>query len=255
MEEGFNFQRLLALRKLTRAITDLLREQMKEYLSTLAPLLRPRVVLGDYIQGGAKEMIKGADKAFKDLQSIYETVAGAKPFNLIKELSSPIEIVSSGLEMFPLEYKHLAKMGGESKTITITSPLRWVLTYSGFPLGRLKELISDRGRVGNELQQFVLHYLVMHLVITKQQGVTTILDALHFPITSYHSPELSDLPITCISSSISTIRPPDEVIIESTEISGMNVFEEIVNLDDIMKIRDPLKERLIELARNYGEQL
>ena len=68
-------QSLLVLRKLTRAITDAVRVQMTEYLKTLTPLLRPKAVLGDYVQGGPKEPSRKSDKAFGDLQALYETVA------------------------------------------------------------------------------------------------------------------------------------------------------------------------------------
>ena len=47
----------------------------------------------------------------------------------------------------------------------------------------------------------------------------------------------------------------DGVIIESTEISGMDVFEEIVNLNDITGVREFLKEKLIEIAKDHGEEL
>ena len=46
-----SIQSLLALRKLTRAITDAVRVQMTEYLKTLTPLLRPKALLGEYVQG------------------------------------------------------------------------------------------------------------------------------------------------------------------------------------------------------------
>jgi hypothetical protein len=55
MDGRDSIQSLLILRKLTRAIAEAVRQQMTEYLATLAPLLRPPTVLGDYIQGGAKE--------------------------------------------------------------------------------------------------------------------------------------------------------------------------------------------------------
>jgi hypothetical protein len=255
MEENFSIQKLLVLRKLTRAISDLLRNQMKEHLATLAPLLRPRAVLGDYVQSNIKEVVKGADKAFKDLQALFETIAPAKPFNLPKELKAPIEIMSSTLEMTPMEYIHVATSGAESKKVIITSPLKYVLNYSGFAPGRLKELVADRNRSSDQLKEVVLHYLTLHTVVTKQSGVTAILDALHYPITTDRTPEFGDLPLTYISSSISTIRPPDDLIIQSTDLSGRDVFEEVVNIDDIVALRDPLKDRLIEIVRSHGEDL
>jgi hypothetical protein len=254
-EERYDIERLLVLRKLTRAIADTLRGQMKEYLSTLAPLLRPRAVLGDYVQSSTRETSKIADSAFKDLQALYESVAGAAPFNLSAELKPPVEIVSTALEMTPMEYSYEAAAGSESKGVTVVSPLKWMLTYSGFAPGRLKEMLRDRGRNNDEVQRFILHYMVLHVVMQKQAGVMGILDALHFPISHGTEADLGGLPITYISSSISTVRPPDSVIIESTEISGMDVFEEIVRLEDITDLRDPLKERLTKLVGSQGEKL
>jgi len=46
MEGYYSIQRLLALRKLTRAIADHLRGEVKAYLQTFAPQFRPRTVLG-----------------------------------------------------------------------------------------------------------------------------------------------------------------------------------------------------------------
>ena len=48
---------------------------MTEYLKTLTPLLRPKALLGEYVQGGLKEPSRKADKAFADLQALYEKVA------------------------------------------------------------------------------------------------------------------------------------------------------------------------------------
>lgn len=255
MEERYDIQRLLVLRRLTRAVSDHLRGQMKEYLTTLAPLLRPKTVLGDYVHSGTKETARGADKAFKELQSLYEAVAPSKPFNLSKELKPPIEIINTALEMTPVEYIHVAKAAQESKKVTVTLPFKWVLTYSGFAPGRFKELLADRNQDSDEVRRFVLHYLAMHIVMSKQTGVAQILDALHFPVSSDRLPELGDLPVMFISSSISTIRPPDGVIIESTEVSGRDVFEEVVRVDDIMRLGDPLKEQLVELVNSHGEDL
>ena len=70
MDGRDSIQSLLVLRKLTRAIADTARTQMLEYLAVLAPLLRPRTVLGDYVHGSTKEGAPRADKAFKELQAL-----------------------------------------------------------------------------------------------------------------------------------------------------------------------------------------
>src|SRR5213082_3699394 len=126
MSDRDNIQSLLALRKLTRAITDAARVQMTEYLRTLTPLLRPQVVLGEYIQGGQKEATRKADKAFKDLQAMYEAVAPTKPFYLQRELNPPLDFPRVGLEITPLDYVHNAQSGGAPRKIRVRCPLTWV---------------------------------------------------------------------------------------------------------------------------------
>jgi|ERR1051326_311453 hypothetical protein len=248
MEESYSTQRILELRKSTRAIADVLRTQMREYLSTLAPLFRPRNVLGNYAQGGAYEASRIGEKAFKELQDLYQTIAQSKLYRLPSEFKTPLEVINTQLEMTPVEYTHVAGSGSDNKTITVTSPLKWALTYGGFGPGRFREILNNSNRTSDDLQQFVLHYLMMHSVVTKQSGVRKIMEALHFPLRIEYSREFGDLPLTFVSSSISTVRPPDEVLIESTEVSGMNAFEEIVQLEDIEKVRDPLKEQLLAIT-------
>jgi hypothetical protein len=254
-DELYSTRRMLVLRKLTRAIADLLRAQVKDYLSTLAAMFRPASALAGFLQMPGKEPAPGADRAFKDLQTLYEGLAGKKPFHLLGELKQPLEVASSVVELAPVEYVYVAKDESSSKIVTVTSPLKWVLTYAGFAPRRLKELFADKDQGGKNLQQAVLHYLMLHVVVSRQGGVTRLLEGLHFPVSSERWPDFGDLPIPCIGSPITTLRPPDAVIIESTEISGMDAFEEVINLDDIVQLRDPLQKRLLELAQQHGADL
>jgi hypothetical protein len=251
----YTIQRLLVLRKLTRAVADLLRGQLKEYVTTLTPLLRPRAVFGEHIQS-TRETVPGQDKALADLQNTYKSLANTKQFNLPKELKTPLELLSASPELSPTVYAYDAKTDTETKPIKITSPLKWVLNYSGFAPQRLQELIAGQGViVGDELQQGVIHQLVMQVTASRQAGLAPLLGALRFPVSFGRLNELGDLPVTFISSVISTLRPPDQVIIESTEISGMPLFEEIVNIEDIVQLRDPIKDRLIEIVKSHDASL
>lgn len=255
MEENYSLPRLLTLRKLTRAVTEVLRGQMRDYLTTIAPLLRPKSVLGEYLKSSARETVPGASAAFKELQNLYETVAKNKPFMLNKELESSIDIMSATIEITPMEYVHEAAADNLSKTITITSPLQSILTYTGYGPAKLKELLADRYRAPEKVQEFIVHYLALHVAIKRQPGLSQMLAALHFPLTTLRLPEFGELPITCLTSAITTIRPPDSVLIESTEFSGLDAFEEVVSLADIASLRDALKERLTEIAKTHGETL
>jgi hypothetical protein len=246
---------LLVLRKLTRAITDAVRVQMTEYLKVLTPLMRPKTVLGDYVQGGPKEPNRKADKAFGDLQALYEKIAVARPYSLPRELTPPLSFATPSLEITPLDYVHVAQSGAESRHIKVRCPLTWVLTYSDFPPNRLKELLDAKARSIEELQRFVLNYAVMHIATTSDPALMRVFEALHFPLTTSKSPEFGELPITRIGINISTYRPSDALIIQSAELTGMDAFEEVVKVEEIAGLPDPLKQRLLEIARQQAPEL
>jgi hypothetical protein len=254
-DEHYDIQKFLKLRKLTRSIADLLRGQLSDYIATLTPMLRPKSIFGEYVQGGAKESVRGADKAFLQLQRLYTAVINAKPYNLLTELTAPIQLDSASVEITPLEYSHVVSSDGGSKTIAVTSPLKWVVTYAGFSIAKLQELLANRNRMNEETHRFVLHYTALHVVLNSHPGLPRLLEALRFPVSSERFPQFGEMPIACISSSVSTIRPSDELIIQSTEISGRDAFEEVVNLDDLRNLQDPLKSQLLELAKSHGEEL
>ena len=112
-------------------------------------------------------------------------------------------------------------------------PLTWVLTYTDFPPTRLQELLDTKARSIEELQRFVLSYLVMHLAATSDPALRSIFEALHFPLTTSKMPQFGELPITRIGIGISTTRPSDELVIQSAELTGMDAFEEVVKVEDI----------------------
>jgi hypothetical protein len=80
MEEDYTMQKLLTLRKLTRMAGDIINGQTKEYIASLAPLFRPRGIFWERIQGSGKEIVKGSEQAFKELEALYENVATAASF-------------------------------------------------------------------------------------------------------------------------------------------------------------------------------
>jgi hypothetical protein len=253
MNEDFDTKRLILLRKVTRTVAELLRGQLKEYLSTLTPVIRPKALLGDFVTGGTKESPAFADKAFQEVIQIYQHAGGSKPFAAPKEVKAPLDLVFSPLELNPLEYIHVAKSGTDAKTVTITSPLKWVMSTPGLAPSRLKEILADRSQAAAEnAQRAVLHYSVLHFVLRRQTGFQKVLEALRFTLTQTTLPDFGNLPVPVLSTPISTTRPPDDVIIENTEVSGMNVVEEVINLDDIGNLRDPFRDQIENVVREFG---
>jgi hypothetical protein len=253
MTEPIGIERVQALRRLTRAAADLLTEQVTAYLSTLSPLFRPRRVLGEHVRGAEKEPMKGADRAFREMQALYDTAARAQPFTLTRELKSPLEVSSVTLDIHPVEYPYEVKSGGDTRTVVVRSPFAWVLSYSGYDPAALGDLLARRTGANEALYEWLLHQLVLHAVVSNQPGLIDILHRLHFPVSFVTDPSSGSLPITRIGSPLSTIRPSDAVIMQSVELSGMDAFEEVINVDDISRIDDPLKNRLVEIAAAHGE--
>jgi hypothetical protein len=248
-------QTLLARRKLTRAIGDAMRGQMADYLAVLTPQLRPSAVLGEYMHGGQREPNRKAERAYKELQALYESAATVAPFNLPRELKPPFNLGVANLEITPVDYDHVATAGSASRSITVRSPLSWVLCYSGFAPARMREVLSSKLRSNEELQKMVLSYLIMHVVLNEQPGVKQILHALRFPITTSKMPEFGTLPVTKIGLAVSTSRPSDDVLLQSAELTGVDAFEEVVDVDDVQHFADPLKEQLVALAREHAPGL
>ena len=244
-----NIAQVLSLRKVTRTVADHLSEQLRSHLAILSPLINPRNVFGQHLRSTNKQPVKGETEAFEQLKKLYLGLAGSAPFNLRKDLESPLDMVSVAPEITPVDYAYDVPDGGQNKRITITTPLKWVLTFSGSSPKRLRELLAHQKTiVGSELQQCVLNYLVMHVTLANRPGITSLLESLRFRVTTGRAEEFGDLPMTYIECPVATIRPSNEVIIQSTEISGTPAFEEVVSAEAIPGITDPFKEQLMALA-------
>ena len=253
MSERDSVKSLLVLRKLTRAIADAVRGQLAEHLTTLTPLLQPQGVFGEYIQAPQRDTTLKAEQAMKELKALYEAITPVKPLNLRRDLSPPFSFSNISLEITPVDYVHQARSEDGTRKITVRSPLTWTLTYAGFAPNRLQEVLDQQVR-GDELHKFIVAYLLIHFVMKYRPGVTRMLEGLHFPITTATVPEFGQLPITRVSIDIATRRPSDEVVLESAELTGMDAFEEVVDVDDIERLRDPMKERLLEIARKHAPE-
>jgi hypothetical protein len=126
--------------------------------------------------------------------------------------------------------------------------LKWILSFEGFGPSRLNELLAATGdNVGSKLQESVLHYLLLHITLEKRTGVRNLLQALRYKVSTEQLPEYGNLPLVILSAPLNTVRPPDRVMIESTEISGTRQFEEVVDPEAITNIEDPVKKKLSSL--------
>jgi hypothetical protein len=251
VDTGADTASLLVLRKLTRSISAALRAQLVEHVTTLTPILRPEIAFGKHIHGGQKDWIVKSDQALKELRALYERIAPNSPFNLRLDLTPPFDLGGLSLELTPVEYVHLAKAGSATRPITVRCPLAWTLSYEGFNPPALRQLLESSMRPTSELQRYLLAHLALYIVTKMQPGVVNLLDALRFPLTKETDPDFGQLPLTRVGVGIATERPPDAVLIESAEVTGMDAFEEVVRLGDVKRLQDPLRKRLLEIAQEH----
>ena len=105
------------------------------------------------------------------------------------------------------------------------------------------------------MQEALLHIMVMNYVVTQNSGLTNILSALGFTIRTGKLTEFGDLPFTILQAPISTERPPDKIMLQFAEVSGSPVFEEVVRIQDIVNMKTPLKDQLMEETQKYAPDL
>jgi hypothetical protein len=63
-------------------------------------------------------------------------------------------------------------------------------------------------------------------------------------VTSLTHPGLSSLPLVVIQSQIPTFLPPESVIAAATELSGIDAFIELIDLEAIRELPDPFRQRV-----------
>jgi hypothetical protein len=243
-DKNLTFEQLADLRDKTEAISQFLQKQLKAHLETLRPLLAPRRLLGKYT--GVKEDVAGADRAFAQLREQYSSVC-SKPFALPPDLDDgPIANIDNRLELYPWEYTHQAKSERETKPVTITSPVRWILTYSSeYTASQLLQTMAGKEqRRSDSIRQFVVNALVMQAVLAKFPGITQLLTDLRYEIRTEKSAGLGELPLVIMHSCLTSFRPADSLILAATRLSGVPAFIELIDIDAVHHLPDPLRLRI-----------
>jgi hypothetical protein len=154
-------------------------------------------------------------------------------------------------ELHPWEYTHDTKGEGESKPLTITSPVRWVLTYgTGYTLSQVRQAVaSKRERRMDDIRQFVVNALVMQLFLARYTGIAQLLSDLRYQVHVDKCPGLGALPFVTLSAWLPSFRPADNLILMATRFSGISNFVELIDVEAVHTLADPLKPQIEELLR------
>ncbi len=248
--------RLLVLRRLTRALEQSVHAYVRGHVTALAPLLRPRPVLGDFVQSPGKETpSRPPDRVWKEIEALYETIAPRAPFTIARDLRPPVDIPGTTLELAPLEYVHVTDAATAGRRIVVAKPFEWVLSYSAAGPGALRDLLGNKNRDAAELQRLVLVTLVLQAVLKQLPAVASLFADLRMPLETRRVAELGELPVTVLASVIPTLRPADDVLVQSTEMTGTSTFQEVVDVERLRQLPDPFRARVAEVLAAQGESL
>ena len=242
------FERLPELRGKTEAVSALLRDQLVAHLETLRPILAPDRLLG---RGAGRPDTPVADRAIAQLQQAYRAFT-TRPFDLPAELDQYwLTLVGNKVALYPWEYTHQIGDGRDARAITMTSPVRWVVTFtSGYTLSQFRQAAAgSTERQPEQLRQFVVNALVMQLVFAHTPGLGPLLADLRYDVHTETADDLPKLPLTTIASGIGSFRPADDLIRAATNFSGVPAFIELIDVDGLSALKDPLRARIEERLR------
>ena len=243
------FERLPELRSKTEAVSTLLRDQLVAHLETLRPILSPERLFGR--AGGPKADVALADRAVAQLQQSYRAFT-TRPFDLPAELDQYwLTLVGNRVALYPWEYTYQAGEGRDGRAITMTSPVRWVMSFtSGYTLSQFRQAVAGAGeRQPEQVRQFVVNALVMQQVFAHTPGLAPLLGDLRYAVQTQSSPDLPKLPLTTITSGVESFRPADDLIRAATNFSGVPAFIELIDIDALSGLKDPLRARIEEHLR------
>ena len=249
---ALTIERLLELHNLTKDVAAHFERNLRSILDATAPLFRPRRFLGDHMEGQGKESLIGADQNVAELRAIFAKTAG-NPFNLRKELPSPLHSVSSQVQIYPWEYYHEVK----GRMIHVTAPLTWVLTFpSTYSLSMFRAVVAGKQEPDpDSLRTFVLNAVIMHELIRHHSSLVTLLASTRYRLEVRKSPMLGELPLVTLSAPFDTMRPNDDLVSLAAGLSGGSAFQEIVDLDQAREGRDPVRDQLAAILEKHGQQL
>jgi hypothetical protein len=235
------FEQLARLRERTERLSEFLSDRLKSHVKTLYPILAPRRVFGKYL--GFKEVIPQADKAYHQLVEQYREAAGP-PFDVASALDEEaLSAMEQGVDVYPWEYT----LQAGDRSITISSPVRWVMTYhSAYSLSEMRRLVVGGGerRKAVAVRHFIVNALASQIVFNQNPGASQLFKDLRYDVRVEAGPSLGKLTLLTIALGISSFRPPDDLILSAVRLSGVPAFIELVDTEAVRQLADPLREQV-----------
>jgi hypothetical protein len=245
---SMSLDELLEYREVTERISAFLQKRLREHLSTLWPLLAPGRVLGRYVS--ARDSSPHADQALAELTEKYKQASGS-PFELKPDLDQEaLASIGSGIQIHPFEYSYEAHGAKAGKKISMTSPIRWIVTYSSeYSFPQIRNLLSAPGqRRAQPVGNFVINALAFQLVLGRSPSVGQLLRDLRYEITLQALPGLEKLPLLTCGVPLPSFRPCDDLLLTAIRLSGVPAFIELIDVVTVQTLKDPLRAEIEALS-------
>jgi hypothetical protein len=254
--QALTHEQLPRLHNLTKEVAKICRANLRTYLDGLGPLFRPRRVLGNHMDGAGKETVTSADQNFAELREAYFK-ACSRPFDLRKELADPLESVPAQVQFYEWEYQYDLRVDGERKSITVVSPLTWVLAYpSTYNFSMMRQILAGKQERDPEgVRSFVLRSCLMHLHFAKLPELTALFAGLRYTVEVRKLPQFGELPLVTLSAPVRTVRPNDSLLMTATGLSGRSGFDEVIDEDQSAHIADPLQAQILKVLDSTGGKI
>jgi hypothetical protein len=241
-------QEFLKLRQAADRIYDALTKRLQGHLEVLKALFLPRKLLGTYIKSAFSEEVAGAEKVFAILRERYARIA-EDPFKLPRKLQPPLPPMSNQMDVIPFQYPLYFEDSGD-KAVTVTSPTSWILFYrSDCPISRLKAMLAGaESPQPEDMRRSLLDHMIPVIFLERFPALKQLLEDLRYQVETRELSDLGQLPVVVIKAPLKTFLPADDFILQVTQLSGVPAFQEIIDLDALEKLSDPLKESLLALV-------
>ena len=123
-------------------------------------------------------------------------------------------------------------------------------TASEYTLSQVTRTLAGREqRRSDAVRQFVVNTLVMHAMLAKFPSIAQLLTDLRYGIQTEKSPALGDLPLVTIRSCLPSFRPADTLMLTAIRFSGVPAFIELIDIETLNTLQDPLKLRLEKILQ------
>ncbi len=183
----------------------------------------------------------GADRFFAQLQERYAAVC-EKPFGLPKRIHPPLGELSGQMEGSP--YKYAIQI--DRKDTKVHSPSKWIVSFrTECSLDRLSSMMAGaESRQPEAIKQTLISHLLLVIILEQSKELSALLQDLRYEIEFKKLQEFGGLSVVLLKAPIETFLPPDDFITHITQLSGVPAFQELIDLDSITRINDPLIQSL-----------